>query len=85
MEWLLPEQLSAFSTIMLILSAAATSAVTASIGIGGGILLLAIMAVVIPPAAIIPVHGMVQLGSNFNRVVLTLQHVDWRILLAFTP
>ncbi|TVQ72623.1 MAG: sulfite exporter TauE/SafE family protein [Oceanospirillales bacterium] len=85
MEWLLPEQLSTFATIMLILSAAATSAVTASIGIGGGILLLAIMAVVIPPAAIIPVHGMVQLGSNFNRVVLTLQHVDWRILLAFTP
>lgn len=85
MEWLLPDQLSGFATVMLVIAAAATSAVTASIGIGGGILLLAIMAVIIPPAAIIPVHGMVQLGSNFNRVVLTLQHVDWRMLLAFAP
>ncbi len=85
MTWLMPEQLDALTTLLLMLAAAATSALTASIGIGGGILLLAIMAVIIPPAAIIPVHGMVQLGSNFNRVILTLHHVDWRLLLAFTP
>ncbi len=85
MTWLMPEQLDALTTLLLMLAATATSALTASIGIGGGILLLAIMAVIIPPAAIIPVHGMVQLGSNFNRVILTLHHVDWRLLLAFTP
>jgi len=43
------------------------------------------MALVIPPAAIIPVHGIVQLGSNFNRVILTLKHVDWTILFFFIP
>lgn len=85
MDWLIPEQISSFAALLLILSAAVTSTVTASFGIGGGILLLAIMAVVIPPAAIIPVHGMVQLGSNFNRFMMTLKHVDWRILIAFTP
>ncbi|RAU18336.1 hypothetical protein DN062_08890 [Nitrincola tibetensis] len=66
-----------------ILSAAITSTITASIGIGGGILLLAIMALVISPAAIIPVHGIGELGSNFNRVILTLKHVDWTILFFF--
>ncbi|MCD8513817.1 MAG: hypothetical protein LRY63_11220 [Nitrincola sp.] len=63
MEWLIPDQLGEVAIVLLILSAAITSAITASIGIGGGILLLAIMAIVIPPAAVIPVHGIVQLGS----------------------
>ncbi|WP_235263408.1 sulfite exporter TauE/SafE family protein [Nitrincola sp. A-D6] len=85
MEWLLPEQLSSLQALLLILSAGATSAVTASMGVGGGILLLAIMAVIMPAAAIIPVHGMVQLGSNLNRVILTIAHVDWRLLAAFAP
>ncbi len=85
MEWLLPEQLSSLHALLLVLSAGVTSAVTASMGVGGGILLLAIMAVIMPAAAIIPVHGMVQLGSNLNRVIMTITHVDWRLLAAFAP
>lgn len=85
MEWLLPEQLSSLHAMLLIIAAGATSAITASIGVGGGILLLAIMAVIMPATAIIPVHGMVQLGSNLNRVLMTLKHVDWRLLAAFAP
>lgn len=85
MEWMLPEQLSSLHALLLILAAGATSAITASIGVGGGILLLAIMAVIMPATAIIPVHGMVQLGSNLNRVLMTLKHVDWRLLAAFAP
>lgn len=85
MEWVLPEQLSSLHALLLILAAGATSAITASIGVGGGILLLAIMAVIMPATAIIPVHGMVQLGSNLNRVLMTLKHVDWRLLAAFAP
>lgn len=82
---LLPDQLSLFASLALIFSAAITSAVTASMGVGGGVLLLAIMAMLVPTAAIIPVHGMVQLGSNVHRFLMTLKHVDWRLLLAFTP
>ena len=60
-----------------------TSFVTAAAGIGGGIVLLAIMAALVPAAAIIPVHGAVQIGSNGGRVAIMLGHVEWRVLLPF--
>lgn len=53
-------------------------------GIGGGVLLLAILASVLPPAALIPVHGLVQLGSNGNRAIMTRQHIDWSMVKSFT-
>ncbi len=53
-----------------------TSFMTAAIGIGGGTVLLAVMAQVVPVNAIIPVHGVVQLGSNAGRVVLFLKSID---------
>lgn len=53
----LPADLPALTSLMLIAVSALTSAVTASLGIGGGVLLLAVMAVALPPAAIIPVQG----------------------------
>lgn len=84
-ETLLPEQLSFAASSFLILFAGLTSAITASIGVGGGVLLLAVMALILPPAAIIPVHGMVQLGSNLNRALMTIKDIDWKLLAAFTP
>ncbi|SFC12688.1 Uncharacterized membrane protein YfcA [Marinospirillum celere] len=80
-----PEQLTHLTSWLLILAAGATSAVTAALGVGGGVLLLAIMALAVPPAAIIPLHGMVQLGSNANRALMTWRHLDWKLLAAFTP
>ncbi|MGH1460804.1 MAG: sulfite exporter TauE/SafE family protein [Neptuniibacter sp.] len=70
--------------LLLTLSAAVTSFITASMGIGGGVLLLAILASVLPPAALIPVHGLVQLGSNGNRAIMTHQHIDWGMVKSFT-
>src|SRR5690606_29844784 len=49
------------------------------------VLLLAVMAVALPPAAIIPVHGMVQLGSNISRASMTLRHINLRLILWFAP
>jgi len=85
MEWLLPAEIAPWMGVFLVIAAGFTSAITASIGVGGGVLLLAIMAISMPPAAVIPVHGMVQLGSNFNRAIMTLQHIDWKLLATFTP
>lgn len=85
LEYLLPEQISVLNSFFLIVFAGITSAITASIGVGGGVLLLAVMALTLPPAAIIPLHGMVQFGSNFNRAVMTLKGIDWKLLAAFTP
>ena len=44
-------------TLFLIFSSAATSFMTAAMGIGGGVMLLAILASTLPPIALIPVHG----------------------------
>ena len=71
-------------TLLLIFSAAGTSFITAAMGIGGGVMLLAILASVLPPAALIPVHGLVQLGSNGNRAFMTRQHIDWSMVKSFT-
>jgi uncharacterized membrane protein YfcA len=61
-----------------------TSFITAAFGIGGGTVLLAILASLIPPAALIPVHGLVQLGSNAGRAAIMFGHRDQGVLIAFT-
>lgn len=82
---LIPAELSGLAAIALIIAAACTSAVTAALGIGGGVLLLALMAVMLPPAAIIPVHGVVQLGSNAGRALMTLRYINLTTILWFAP
>lgn len=81
----LPESLSLTVALFLLASSTVTSMITASLGAGGGVLLLVLMASWMPPAAIIPVHGMIQLGSNVGRATLTWRHVDWRVIAAFAP
>lgn len=60
-----------------------TTIITATIGAGGGMILLATMASVLPLAALIPVHGLVQLGTNGSRAFMTRQHTDWRMVKWF--
>jgi uncharacterized membrane protein YfcA len=60
-----------------------TSLITAAFGIGGGTVLLAILASLLPPAALIAVHGLVQLGSNAGRAAIMFPHRDQRVLLPF--
>lgn len=60
-----------------------SSFITIAFGIGGGIFLLAIMASLVPPAALIPVHGVIQLGSNFFRAGLLLRQVHWPSVKGF--
>lgn len=59
------------------------SFITVALGIGGGALLLAIMAALMPPAALIPVHGVIQLGSNGLRAGLLLKHTFWPPVVGF--
>jgi len=72
---LLPPELEPLAALLLIAASMATSFVTAAFGIGGGVMLVALMAVLLPPAALIPVHGVVQLGSNGGRALIMLRHV----------
>ncbi|MDI9243637.1 sulfite exporter TauE/SafE family protein [Marinobacter sp. CHS3-4] len=82
---LLPGSISPTIAIGLMMASVITSMITASLGAGGGLLLLVLMALWIPPAAIIPVHGMIQLGSNVGRATLTWRHTDWPAIAAFAP
>ncbi len=71
------------TTALLIATSFISALMTAALGIGGGTLLLAVMALVLPASAIIPVHGVVQLGANVSRTALLIQYLNWPILAAF--
>ncbi|MBT9385789.1 sulfite exporter TauE/SafE family protein [Pseudooceanicola sp. CBS1P-1] len=60
-----------------------TSFITVALGIGGGTLLLAVLASLMPPAALIPVHGVIQLGSNFFRGLMFFAHAHWKVTAIF--
>ncbi|QPC86289.1 TSUP family transporter [Mesorhizobium sp. NBSH29] len=64
---LLPDGLGAASAVLLVVASFFTSALTAAFGLGGGIAMLALLGLFVPVAALIPVHGAVQLGSNTGR------------------
>lgn len=66
------------ATLLLIGLSFFASAVTATFGLGGGMMMMAAMALVFPPAVAVPVHGLVQLGSNAGRAALMRGHVQWR-------
>lgn len=85
LAWFLPAEVSAWAALALIATAGLTSAMTAALGIGGGVFLLAVLSMVLPAAAVIPLHGLVQLGSNANRAVFTAQHIRWPSLYWFVP
>ena len=60
-----------------------TSLVSAAFGLGGGAVLLAVLANLLPAAAIIPVHGVVQVGSNLGRAAVLFTHIDRTVLVPF--
>lgn len=64
--------------IILAVAALFTSILSAIIGMGGGILLLAVIFSFLPHAEAIPVHAVVQLFSNGTRVLVFLKNVHWR-------
>lgn len=68
---------------LLVAASFFTSALTASFGVGGGVAMLALMGLFIPVAALIPVHGAVQLGSNSGRAWHQRAHVRRDIALPF--
>ena len=82
-EWLVPADVGLTASAFLIVFSAITSFITAAAGIGGGIMMVAVMAVLMPAQAVIPVHGVVQIGSNAGRTAIMLGQVQWHVLLPF--
>lgn len=82
-EWLVPADVGLTASAALIALSAATSFLTAAAGIGGGIVLIAVMAVIMPAHALIPIHGIVQIGSNAGRAAIMIRGVEWRVIMLF--
>jgi uncharacterized protein len=82
-EWLIPADVGLTASAALVALSAATSFITAAAGIGGGIILIAVMAVIMPAQALIPVHGVVQIGSNAGRAAIMIAGVEWRVIAMF--
>lgn len=82
-ESLLPPGIEVWVGGALLAASFGTSFLTAAFGIGGGAVLLGILAVLMPPAALIPVHGVVQLGSNAGRTFIMRQHIHRPVVLVF--
>ncbi|SFI47284.1 sulfite exporter TauE/SafE family protein [Albimonas pacifica] len=80
---LLPADLPPLTLALVSAASFCTSFVTAAFGIGGGMAMLAILASLLPPAALIPVHGLVQFASNAGRAALLRGHVQRGPLLPF--
>lgn len=77
---LLPPDLAPGIAALLLGMSFIGSLITVAFGIGGGALLLAVMAVTMPPLALIPVHGVVQVGSNLGRAIMLVRHTVWAAL-----
>jgi uncharacterized membrane protein YfcA len=74
---LLPSGVSPGFALLIVVASAFTSALTGAFGLGGGVALLALMAQGLPVPALIPVHGVAQLGSNLGRAIVQRAFVDW--------
>jgi len=69
--------------ILLILIATGTSTLTAITGVGGGMLLIAVIPGFLPAAAIVPVHGAVQLFSNSSRALFGWRFARLELIFGF--
>ena len=70
--------------IILIIAALITSSISAVIGMGGGIILLGIMAIMIPDGyMVIALHGVIQMVSNGTRTFVFKDYLKRNLILEF--
>ena len=70
--------------IILIISAFITSSISAVLGMGGGIILLGIMAIIIPNGyMVIALHGIIQLISNTTRTFVFRKYLKKKLIKQF--
>ena len=73
-------------SVILIVSAFITSSISAILGMGGGIILLGIMAILIPEGyVVVALHGIIQLVSNCTRSYVYRHHIKGKIIQQYFP
>jgi uncharacterized membrane protein YfcA len=83
LNYLMPPDLPLWSVAVLVALSAFTSFISAAFGLGGGVMLLAAMAALLPAAVLIPVHGVVQIGSNAGRAIVMAKYIKPSVLIPF--
>lgn len=82
-EWL-PPDVSPLFFVILVVTSFCTSALTGAFGLGGGMLMLVVMSLGLPMATVVPLHGIVQLGSNTSRSFIQRRFIDRSLFLWFS-
>jgi uncharacterized membrane protein YfcA len=73
-------ELSIDAAIALAALAFATSALSAIVGMAGGIILLSSMLLILDPLVALPIHAVIQLASNGSRSLVQRKHVRWPLV-----
>lgn len=80
---MMPLPIEGDALLLLGLLSGFTAFLTAGLGIGGGVLLLMGLTWFVPIAAVIPLHGVAQIGANAGRTWLQRGQVQRAVLLPF--
>jgi uncharacterized membrane protein YfcA len=59
------------------------SAISGAFAIGGGFLMLAVIASILPISAVVPMHSALMLGTSIGRSVFFWRYVHWPITIPF--
>lgn len=70
-------------SIVLYVTAFFTASISGAIGMVGGVILLSVMAQFYRMDILIPLHGLIQLVSNFSRATILFPSVNWKIGIVF--
>lgn len=57
-----------------------TSMLSGVLGMGGGMLLMGVLALLVPTSAAMTLHGLAQLAANGSRALIHIKHIAWSIL-----
>ncbi len=65
---------------VLVVAAVFTSTLSGIAGFGGGVVLLGVLLIFLPPLEAVPVHGAIQIAANSSRALALWSHVKGRIV-----
>jgi uncharacterized membrane protein YfcA len=79
----LPSEISNMTAMLMIVVSLVTSFISAAAGIGGGLMMLAFLSALLPPMYLVPIHGIIQFGSNFFRATLSYKEISKGAIIPF--
>jgi len=71
------------TVVVLVVACFVTATISGILGMAGGVTLLGVMTALLPAPVVVPLHGIVQLASNWTRTWAFRRHVRWSIFFTF--